>query len=75
MLRQIKTSAEAASPGPLQKETQWKHWEVKFSNYARAHIEASGVLLSYVIRENDKPLISTNCLDFVSKTIACAPLS
>jgi len=25
MLRQTKTSVETASPGPLQKETQWKH--------------------------------------------------
>ena len=75
MIRQTKTSAEAASPGPLQKETQWKHWEEKFSNYAKAHIGASGVPLLYVIRENDTPLTSTNYPDFVSKTIACAPLS
>ena len=26
MIRQTKTSAEAASPGTLQKETQWRHW-------------------------------------------------
>ena len=48
MIRQTKTSAEAASPGPLQKETQWKHWEEKFTNYTKAHIGASGVPLSYV---------------------------
>ena len=47
MIRQTKTSAEAASPGPLQKETQWKHWEEKFTNYAKAHIGASGVPLSF----------------------------
>ena len=75
MMKQTKTSAEAASPGPLQKETQWKHWDEKFSNYARAHIGANGVPLSYLIRENDTPLTSINYPDFVSKTIACAPLS
>ena len=75
MIRQAKTSAEAASPGPLQKETQWKHWEETFTNYARAHIGASGVPLSYVIRDNDTPLASTTYPDFVSRTIACAPLS
>jgi len=74
MEKQTKTSAEAAPPGPLQKETQWKHWEEKFTNYAKAHIGASGVPLSYVIRENDQPRPTINYPDFVAKTIACAPL-
>ena len=49
MESQTKTSAEAASPGPLENEKQWKHWEEKFVNYAKAHIGADGVPLSYVI--------------------------
>jgi len=75
MIGQTKTSVEATSPGPLQKEIQWKQWEEKFINYAKAHIGASGVPLSYVIQENDTPCTSITYPDFVSKTIVCAPLS
>jgi len=75
MEKPTKTSAEAASPGPLQKEIHRKHWEKKFTNYAKAHIGASGVPLSYVIRDNDQPLPTITYPDFVAKTIACAPLS
>jgi len=75
MEKQTKTSAEAASPGPLQKETQWNHWEEKFTNYAKAHIGARGVPLSYVIRDNDQPRPTITYPDFVAQTIACAPLS
>ena len=54
MADQTKTSEDAASLGPLENEKQWKHWEEKFANYARSHIGASGVPLSYFIRENVK---------------------
>ena len=53
MADQTKTSADAASPVPLENKKKWKHWEENFASYARSHIRASGVLVSYVIREND----------------------
>ena len=75
MADQTKTSADAASPGPLENEKQWKYWEEKFANYARSHIGASGVPLSYIIRENDQPDNTGNHPDFVTETVACAPLT
>jgi hypothetical protein len=75
MKDKTKTSAEAASPGPLENEKQWKHWEEKFINYAKAHMGSNGVPLSYVIRENEDPDVDGNHSDFISKTVACAPLS
>ena len=74
MRKQMKTAAEAASPGPLESERKWKSWEEKFTNYCRAHIGAFGVPLSYVIRENDEPE-DGDFPDFVGETIARAPLS
>ena len=75
MADHTKTSADAASLGPLENEKQWKHWEENFANYARSHIGASGVPLSYVICENDQPDTIRNHPDFVTKTVACAPLT
>ena len=74
LISQTASTAEAASPGPLIKESQWKEWEEKFCNYAKAHIGAAGVPLSYVIRENDDPDVDDEHPDFISRTIACAPL-
>lgn len=72
--KQVKTSAEAASPGPLESERKWKAWEEKFINYTRAHIGANGIPLSYVIREEDAPRNGATYTDFISQTIECAPL-
>ena len=71
---QTSSAADVSSPGPLEKESQWKEWEEKFANYTRAHIGASGVPLSYVIRENEDPDLEGEHPDFITKTIACAPL-
>ena len=71
--KQTSTSADAASPGPLNKENIWKEWEEKFTNFTRAHLGVNGVPLSYVIRENDAPDVNGTFTDFISKTIACAP--
>jgi len=75
MESQTKTSADAASPGPLENEKQWKHWEEKFVNYAKSHIGLNGVPLSYAIRESDQPDVNGTHADFVSETVACAPLT
>ena len=66
--------ADAASPGPLENEKQWKHWEEKFVNYSRSHIRANGVPLSYVIHENEDPDINGEHPEFINKTVVCAPL-
>ena len=74
MILQSKTSAAAATLGPLENEKQWKHWEEKFCNYARSHIGSNGIPLSHVIRENEEPDINREHSDFVSQTISYAPL-
>lgn len=70
-----KTATEAASPGSLEHEKKWKEWEEKFVNYAGIHLGVNGVPLSYVIRENEDPDHDGNFSDFITKTVACAPLS
>ena len=74
MENQKKSSADAASPGPLENEKQWKRWDEKFVNYVRSHIGANSVPLSYVIRDNEEIDINGEHLDFINKTVDCAPL-
>lgn len=69
------TSAKAADPGELKSEKQWKEWEEKFTNFLGCLIGVTGIPLSYVIRENDNPDYDGDHPNFVSKTIACAPLN
>ena len=47
----------------------------KFVNFCRLHLGANGIPLSYVIQEHNKPATTASFDDFVTKTIACAPLS
>ena len=70
------TAAEAATPGPLESEKEWKQWEERFTNYAQAQLGSNGVPLSYIIRENDAPDTAPvePFPDFISQTISCAPL-
>ena len=68
-------ASKAADPGPLKNEKMWKEWEDKIINYLRCLLGANGVPLVYLIRENDAPDHTTNHPDFVSRTIACAPLN
>lgn len=75
-LRELtKTATDAASPGPLEKEKQWKEWEEKFINYLRLHLGVNGGCLAYVIRENTEPDHGGNFPDFISECVACAPLN
>ncbi len=70
------TAADAASPGSLESERKWKHWEEKFVNYCQTHLGANGIPLSYVIRENDAPDLAGGPFpDFLAQTVACAPLT
>ena len=73
MANLTKSSADAAYLVPLENEKQWKYWEEKFVNYTRSHIGANGVPLSYVIRENEEPDINGEHMEFINKTLACAP--
>ncbi len=66
---------QATDPGPLKSEKHWKEWGEKFSNYLRCHIGSLGVPLSYIIRKNENPDHEGTYEDFISRTIACAPLS
>lgn len=72
---QSSTASSTASPGPLDSERKWKQWEEKFLNYTTLHLGSFGVPLSYVIREEDDPDHDGEYTDFISKTIACAPLT
>ena len=68
------TSSKVADPGPLKSEKEWREWEEKFINFLGCIIGVNGIPLSYVIRDNDDPDIDGEHPNFVSKTIACAPL-
>ena len=70
---QTKIAANASSPGPIESERKWKVWEEIFETYARSHLEANGISLSYVIHKDD--LLNGNFSYFLSQTIECAPLS
>ena len=72
---QTKIAANASSPGPLDSERKWKIWEEKLEIYARSHLGANGIPLSYVIRKDDPPRLDGNFSDFLSQTIECASLS
>ena len=75
MRKQSKIAAEAASPGPLESEKIWKEWVEKFENHARSILGMNGVPLSYIFRKNEEPDHETVFTDFISQTIACAPLN
>ena len=65
-----------ASPGPLKSEQEWIDWEAKFANYCLGLVGVNGVLLSYVIRENDNPPTDgRQYAIFVNYKVYCAPLS
>ena len=55
-----KTATEAASPGPLESEKEWKEWSEKIVNYLGLHLGVSGVPLSSVVRENQAPALHKN---------------
>ena len=75
MSKNTSCNSDAANPGALKSEKDWKQWEEKFTNYTGSYIGANGIPLSYVIRENDAPAdLNDEYPDFITKTVACAPL-
>ena len=75
LIDQTSSVSDAASPGPLEKRSQWKNWEEKFENYCKAHIGTAGIPLSYVIRKNNDPLYIDVYLDFITHIISNTPFS
>ena len=77
MEKKANTHTEAADPGPLKSEKQWKEWEEKLVNYLRCQLGAFGVPLSYVIRGSDEPEVADADAypDFLTRTAAQCSLS
>ena len=75
MIRNSKLAAETANPGKLDSENKWKQWEERFINFLSVQLGTNGIPLSYIIRENDIPDTTTTFSNFISRTIACAPLN
>ena len=69
------TAAKVANPGPLKSEKKWREWEEKFINYLTCIPGVNGIPIVYVIRSNEEPDRDTAHQNFVSRTIACAPLT
>ena len=63
-----------ASPGKLKDEKKWIDWAEKLETMLSAMPGANGVPLSYVIRDNEEADRNEDDMNFVQKTIACAPL-
>ena len=72
---QMLTAALEANPGPLKSKKEWKQWEEKLKNYAGAHLGIGNIPLSYVICKTNLPVPNATYPDFVTMTIACAPLA
>ena len=72
---QVDTISKVADPGKLKDERKWPEWYPAFVNYLSMIPGVYGVLLSYVVRENQ----ATDHMrdfegDFTEEIIACAPL-
>ena len=74
MIRNSKVAAEAANPGKLDSENNWKKWEERFHNYLNVQLGTNGIPLSYIIRENDVP-DNTNNTNFMTQCTMAAPLT
>ena len=48
---QTSTTADAASPGPLKNEREWKQWEEKFTNYTVLRIWGPSASHSHTLSE------------------------
>ena len=69
------TISKAANPGKFKDERKWPDWEPAFVNYLSMIPGSYHVPLSYVVRKKEDPDHDRDFGDdFVSDTIACAPL-
>ena len=73
---QVDTISKAADPGKFKDEKKWPDWEPAFVNYLSTIPGVKGIPLSYVVRANEDLDHETDFeVDFVARSIACAPLN
>ena len=73
---QVDNISKAADLGKLKDERKWPEWYPAFVNYLSTTPVVYGVLLSYVVRENQAPDQTRDFEgDFTEEIIACAPLN
>ena len=67
-------SSDDSTPGKLKYDRKWNEWITAFHDMLRERLGVSGVLLSYIIRENDDPEPGDH-QTYEEKCISNAPLS
>ena len=73
---QVDTISKAADPRKLKDGRKWPEWYPEFVNYLSTIPRVYGILLSYIIRDNDDPdHVRDFAGDFTEEIIACAPLN
>ena len=72
---QVDTISKAADLGKLKDERKWPEWYPAFINYLSTIPGVYGVLLSYIVRDNEAPDHAHDFAGyFTEEIIACAPL-
>ena len=75
-IEKSKTIGENAKPDKLSETTKWIDWRPSFINYLRAIPGVDGVPLSYIIRDNDEPLMEIDpAADYLTNYVRMAPLN
>ena len=72
-LDQVFIISKQAEPGKIKDKRKWNDWDVIMVNYLSTIHGSLGVPLSYIVRENDEPILEGHD-NFIEKCVACAPL-
>ena len=73
---QLVMISKAADPGKLKDERKWPEWYPAFVNYLSTIPRVYGMLLLYIVRDNQAPDHACDFVgDFMEEIIACAPLN
>ena len=73
---QVDTISKAADPGKLKDEWKWPEWYPAFVDYLSSILGVYGMLLSYIVRDNEAPDHARDFVgDFTEEIIACPPLN
>ena len=73
---QVDTISKAADPSKLKDGRKWPEWYPAFVNYLSTIPRVYGILLSYIISDNEDPDHARDFAgDFTEEIIACAPLN
>ena len=70
---QAEIISKKVEPGKLKDERKWIDWDSSMVNYLSTIEGSLGVPLSYVVRENYKPILEGHD-NFIEKCVVCAPL-